>query len=368
MLDKLQFYAILWVPCCMLGILHWYRSRAVAKSLPNVAVEVDKPWTYPDPSPDLTFDIKSTEPPRFRAFRYSYRRHTIDVRKLDADSWVMLDKDWPRYHHAKVARLADRGDKVVRTLPQAREAAIELCQDLGEFLSMRYPGVYVIERSEKDTSGWHGKGSITKIAMPALGASYDLTKDDPLTVTGLIQPTDVNILLRGEEGYYQLVAMMIAIGGGQRIKDKLGRNLADLHIEGHIPHYQAQLQRPLDRFLSKLKVESPIHRNTTGISIHDEFHWPTLTMGPEDDWDPKMRGPGVGTASYGKWEPPKPITDVSQVWFRQERQVLRRLPKSGAIVWMVHTYIEPMTEVAQEPGVPGRLASLIRSWDDVLAE
>lgn len=91
-------------------------------------------------------------------------------------------------------------------------------------------------------------------------------------------------------------------------------------------------------------------------------------MGPEDDWDPELRGPGVGTPSHGIWKPPGPISDPSETWFRQERQVLRRLPKSGAIVWMVHTYIEPLTEVAQEPGVPGRLASLIRSWDDVMAE
>lgn len=91
-------------------------------------------------------------------------------------------------------------------------------------------------------------------------------------------------------------------------------------------------------------------------------------MGPEDDWDPIIQGPGVGTPSYGKWKPQGPIKDISQLWFRQERQVLRRLPKSRAIVWCVHTYIEPMDTVAREPGVSGRLASLVRSWDPVMAK
>lgn len=90
-------------------------------------------------------------------------------------------------------------------------------------------------------------------------------------------------------------------------------------------------------------------------------------MGPEDDWDPELRGPGVNTPSYGKWKPPGPISDISQLWFRQERQVLRRLPRSGAIVWMVHTYIEPLVNVTQEAGVPGRLASQVRSWDEKMA-
>lgn len=80
-------------------------------------------------------------------------------------------------------RLADRGEKVVQTLPKAKAAAHELCQDLGEFLSRRYPQVYTIQRSTTDTLGWYGLGSITRIDMPPLGASFDLTKEDPLTVS-----------------------------------------------------------------------------------------------------------------------------------------------------------------------------------------
>jgi len=91
-------------------------------------------------------------------------------------------------------------------------------------------------------------------------------------------------------------------------------------------------------------------------------------MGPEEDWDPALRGPGKTTPSYGVWQPPNPISSISELWFRQERQTLRRLPRSGAICWMVHTYIERVEDVAQEAGVPGRLASHIRSWDDELAQ
>ncbi|KAI0174069.1 hypothetical protein BJ166DRAFT_511006 [Pestalotiopsis sp. NC0098] len=355
--------ALLLTLIIVLALWKRHQSKATSEDAP-----VNVPWQYPEPSPDLSFDLEKREPPRFRAFRYHYKRHVLDVRKLDKDSWVMLDKDWPMYHQMKVERLADRGEKAVQTLPEAREAAWELCQDLCEFLSRVYPQVYRIRRSGRDNKGWYGSGSIVSVEMPSLGASYDLMKDDSLTVAGLIQPADLNILMIGDDGQYRLVAMMLGIGGGQRIKDKLGNSLADLHFSGHVPHYAERLQKPLDRFLSKLQVEAPFHRNTTGISTHDAFHWPTATMGPEDDWDPIIQGPGVGTPSHGKWKPQGPITDISQLWFRQERQVLRRLPKSRAIVWCVHTYIEPMDTVAREPGIPGRLASLVRSWDPVMAK
>lgn len=86
------------------------------------------------------------------------------------------------YHRLKVQRLEDRGEKVMQTLPAALEAARELCQDLCEFLSRKYPQVYTIRRSTKDTLGWYGGGSITMVEMPSLNVSYDLTSEDPLKV------------------------------------------------------------------------------------------------------------------------------------------------------------------------------------------
>ena len=71
---------------------------------------------------------------------------------------------------------------MMQTLPVAQEAAHELCQDLCEFLSRRYPQVYTVERSSKNTFGWYGDGNITKIEMPALNASYDLVNEDPIKV------------------------------------------------------------------------------------------------------------------------------------------------------------------------------------------
>ena len=43
---------------------------------------------------------------------------------------------------------------------------------------------------------------------------------------------------------------------------------------------------------------------------------------------------------------------------------LTRLPRSGGVVFTIRTYFHPITEVCEEPYVPGRLASAIRSWGD----
>lgn len=58
---------------------------------------------------------------------------------------------------------------------------------------------------------------------------------------------------------------------------------------------------------------------------------------------------------------------VEEIHFRSERQSLRRLPKSRALMFTIRTYFEPVTTIAKEPHVPGRLAEAIRNWDDTVS-
>lgn len=58
---------------------------------------------------------------------------------------------------------------------------------------------------------------------------------------------------------------------------------------------------------------------------------------------------------------------IDEIHFRSERQSLRRLPKSKALLFTVRTYFEPVTKIAEEPHVPGRLAEAIRNWTDDVA-
>ena len=51
-------------------------------------------------------------------------------------------------------------------------------------------------------------------------------------------------------------------------------------------------------------------------------------------------------------------------YFRSERQTLRRLPRSGGVVFTIRTYFHPITEICEENYVPGRLASAVRSWGE----
>jgi hypothetical protein len=77
----------------------------------------------------------------------------------------------------------------------------------------------------------------------------------------------------------------------------------------------------------------------------EELAWSEGTLGPED-----MLGAGQ------RPEPPKPLPERMRL--RVERQTLRRLPRSGAIVFTIRVYMTPLAELG--PGEAGRLAAAIR--------
>jgi hypothetical protein len=86
--------------------------------------------------------------------------------------------------------------------------------------------------------------------------------------------------------------------------------------------------------------------------VDDQLAW-SSSIGPEDG--------APGTVS---WDTAENDRAVEHHWFRSERQTLRRLPRSGGVVFTIRTYFHPITEICEEPYVPGRLASAVRSWGD----
>ena len=128
-------------------------------------------------------------------------------------------------------------------------------------------------------------------------------------------------------------------------------SLDTLHFEANVPHYGAKLQKPMNRFFKNLTPEKPVIRNNFFIQLDDGLHW-SHRMG-------KQTGEEVASWATANSRGLK----LEEIHFRSERQSLRRLPRSKALMFTIRTYFEPVTTIAKEPHVPGRLAEAIRQWD-----
>jgi hypothetical protein len=56
-----------------------------------------------------------------------------------------------------------------------------------------------------------------------------------------------------------------------------------------------------------------------------------------------------------------------ELWLRVERQTLRRLPRSGDVVFGIHTYVAPLAEAVDSTEAAQALAARIREMPEPMA-
>lgn len=336
--------------CCILCVyLIWiYTPRIIYKEksiLSKISKESRLPnlnsFKMPIPEPYPNWSLQTTKPLPYRAFRYGPKYQvTMGLRKIKPDEWIELDNQFPKYHVDKAARIQERGDKCIKTHPSAMSAALELLEELADYLPARYPDLY--------------RRTVLGINNLWSGEVFDITKrpltEDPMAICARLVQDDLAIMIEQENGQYRLLAGAILLAGFWRFSDKYGMTLSDIHTSGHVPHFEEKLETSMMKFFKRIKCEDVYCRNNYFIQVDDCLPW-SPSIGNEDsevvDWN---------TAEKDK--------AIANHWFRSERQSLRRLPKSGAVCFTIRTYFIPVTELAQEDYVPGRLASAVRSWDE----
>ncbi|KAF7563643.1 hypothetical protein G7046_g455 [Stylonectria norvegica] len=295
----------------------------------------------PIPTPYPDWSIENTKPLPYRAFRYGPKYNiTMGLRTIQPEQWIELDNQFPRYHAEKKTRIQERGNKCVRTHPEAYPAAMELLQELTDYLPARYPNLF--KRTSVGINNiWSGE-SFNIVETPL--------REDPMAICARLVQDDLALMIQRPDGEYYLLAGAVLLAGFWRLSDKYEMSLSDIHTSADVPGFREKLETGMTRFFKRIKCDSFYSRNNYFVQVDDALAW-SWSIGDEDH----------PTVSWSTVETDKPI---DQHWFRSERQSLRRLPKTGAVCFTIRTYFLPITDMAQEDYVPGRLASAIRSWGD----
>ena len=339
--------------------MHRYRFRnrlpCLSSGMPSVEKGVARPfkstprqfgkWVpssfkMPKPNPYPEWSVEKTRPLPYRPFRYGPKYNiTMGLRSAKHEDWIELDNEFPKYHAAKSRRIQERGQKCCKTAPEAQEAAIELLEELIEYLPARYPSLY-----RRTATGIQNlwSGEMIKSISP-----FD---EDPIQACARLVQDDLAIMIERDDGQYYLLSGAILLPGFWRLEDKFGMPLPEIHTSGDVPGFKEKLEKGMMNFFRRIKPEEMVARNNYFLQVDDDLAW-SWSIGSEDSNE-------VG------WNTAEKNRSVEHHYFRSERQTLRRLPRSGGVVFTIRTYFLPVTEIAKEKGVPGRLASAVRSWGD----
>ncbi|KAG0699843.1 hypothetical protein DFH29DRAFT_27462 [Suillus ampliporus] len=333
----------------------------------------------------------------------------MGIRTMPWSEWIELDSTYPHWQRVRKFRVRTRGHDAVRVLP-AREdesvkvqsgawAAKELVYELAEYLPRRYPSSFRITRLPNGAPApsiggiplaWGRQQPVKTIEAVETGENFDLgvleslddveMGEEAMRITAMLVQEDMAIMIEGTDGKYYFQAGAICIPGFWRMRDKIGMHLDDIHLSGNVPQFKEKLQTSMERFFKRMPVDKPVIRNNYFMQTckpsqvphadgeprldveeecasdidPEELGWSESTNGPEDTF---LHG-------HGHAAQPAPYLAPSTLRLRSERQTLRRLPRTGAIIFGIRTYLFKIEELARERGVANRLASAVRSWPD----
>ena len=258
-------------------------------------------------------------------------RMSMSLTTVPESAWFEIDDRYVDDMRERRALLAERHGDVFGTLPCSDEARVEALHQIVRNLCEHAPQWF---RREGD-----------RFSNALTGETWDLTglPCDPLELAGRLVQEDLCIIQNGADGPC-FTAAVLCFPSRWRLHEKLGKPLAAVH--GPVPHYAERLAAPVDRFMARVKVGH----------IASRLNWSVLD-------DPAMYQP------TGKWREatnPRitPENAGDMLYLRVERQTLRRLPQSDAILFGIRVHSYPLARAITQPGHAARLAEAVRALPD----
>lgn len=221
-------------------------------------------------------------------------------------AWIVVDEVYSAQLAEKARLLAARRDDVLRALPRSAAAQAELL----EVALATLPAGFVrhgdaVERPD---------GVVAPLDGPPLEVLSRLLQEDLL-------------LLERDGAEHVLTAGLLCFPASWTLAEKVGHPLTRIHRP--VPEYDTPLAGRVQRLFDRLPEGPGLWRaNVLGYAGPALFQ-PRAEAGPRD-------------------------RDAAPQYLRSERQTMLRLPRTGAVLFAVHTWMVPLDRLtaAQRAGCP----------------
>ncbi|MFM9070448.1 MAG: heme-dependent oxidative N-demethylase family protein, partial [Acidimicrobiaceae bacterium] len=214
-------------------------------------------------------------------------RHRLGTFPVEISNWLLRDAEFDLTVQLKKRLLATRRSEVVGLQPGGDEVAQEAAQLV---------------------SAWAGL-ELASTGIDALVEDSLLVADD----LAVLQP------VKSHDGSEQLLlnAAVVCCPSRWMLSEKMGHNMLAIHEP--VAKYADHVGAAVDTYFQRLTVEKPVWRSNWIIQDHPALFQPQIPSGPL-------------------------VKTPDELWIRMERQTLRRLPKTGGILFTIRGYQQPLPE------------------------
>jgi len=251
------------------------------------------------------------------------QRPRLGLMALDPARWLEAGTDLAEVLAAKAAVRAAHPDASFAALAGSEAAGAEALRLLADNAATHHPDAYALDGD--------------RLNVRATGAAVDLAPDSEhgLALAGRVLAEDLCLMQTEGNAPHRLTAGSVCFPSRWRLADKLGRPLAAIHTP--VPFYAERLEAAVDRFFRHLKPGNGVWR--LNWTLHDT---PAL-------YEPAAPPPRALTAA-----------EVGQgLYLRVERQTLRRLPETDAVLFTIRTYMTALKDAIETPETAADLAAAV---------
>lgn len=276
----------------------------------------------------------------------------IGVRNISKtpNDWLLIENTYKKVTTLKANSLKSNPHQTMHIHQDTRsiKAVQELYDVLFEFCLKRYPQYFKVD----------AKAGMIENKISGLKFAKDPSKLDPhellINIGSNIEEDFVlllkNDLTAGEEEEYILRSSIVGFPAGFDPSDLFDKPISYIHTL--VPQYESNLQNPMHKFFNNLKPTDLWVRHNWSIQTHGDYF--TLN-------NHARKGDEVTKLSIDD------IDFIDGCFLRCERQVLTRLPQSGAIVMTTRTYLTSLHQIKNEEGLGNELARGIDSLPQDMA-
>ena len=153
------------------------------------------------------------------------------------------------------------------------------------------------------------------------GVTIEIDADRPLVTAARLAQEDMLILQPGADGY-TLTSAALCFPASWTLGQKFGRGMMRIHQP--VDRYDASMGKRVDRVFAMLQPDQAVWRANLLCYNDPELHQPRLE------------------------HERRPFDRDKPVWVRVERQTLRRLGTTSAVVFTIHTWLTPVERLSPE--------------------
>jgi hypothetical protein len=228
----------------------------------------------------------------------------MGLRPLAVERWLEVDENRDAELALKADLLANSRETVVALTGEGEAACYELLEEVTASLRSYHPGVTVtVDESEH----------------PLVAASRLVQED---------------LCVMENDGEWRLVAACVCFPSRWSLAEKIGTSLDAIHSP--VPGYDESLATPTRGVFDRLEPEKSFWRLNWTLLDRPDLHQP----GP-------VRVPG---------------RSVPEDWFfRVERQTIRRLARSRAVVFTIRNYVTALSSLVDDDTFTENLLHALRS-------